>query len=188
MERASEPGWEDQEALLVFFIFLSLAGSSPSSCRALDRRSLEAGTSPLRRDGMLEPEGSVAAGLGGGAWPIPSPPPPNSQGTGGGGGPQTCQPHTNWALGLEACGEGLPGPSRPKGCLSSPSLRPALLFGAEAPELSEGRHSPSWCSSVWLVFWDPCPFGPGRQAPSLLFCLTCFAVTFPHGTQGLMSP
>lgn len=60
---------------------------------------------------MLEPEGSVAAGLGGGAWPIPSqhPPPHNSQGTGGREGPQACLPHTNWALGLEACGEGLPG-------------------------------------------------------------------------------
>lgn len=75
--------------------------------------------------------------------------PHNSQGTGGGGGP-----HTNWALGLEACGEGLPRPSRPEGSLSSNSLRPALLFGAEAPELNEGRHS-SQCSSVWLVFQDP---------------------------------
>lgn len=57
------------------FILPSLAESSSPSCRALDRRSLEVVTSPLRGDGMLEPEGSVAAGLGGGAWLIPSPPP-----------------------------------------------------------------------------------------------------------------
>lgn len=93
LERASEPGWEGQEALLVFFIFLSLAGSSPSSCRALDRRSLEAGTSPLRRDGMLEPEGFVAAGLGGGAWPIPSPPPQLPRDWGRGRPPDLPAPH-----------------------------------------------------------------------------------------------
>lgn len=96
-----------RKSLLVFFIFPSLAGSSPPSCRTLDRRSLEAATSPLRGDGMLEPEGSVAAGLGGGAWPIPSPPPQLPR-DGGGGGPHTSLPHTNWALGLEAYGEGLP--------------------------------------------------------------------------------
>lgn len=53
----------------------SLSGGvfSSTGCKALDRRSLEAVTSPLRGDGMLEPEGSVAAGLGGGAGLIPSP-------------------------------------------------------------------------------------------------------------------
>lgn len=117
------------------FILPSLAESSSPSCRALDRRSLEVVTSPLRGDGMLEPEGSVAAGLGGGAWLIPSPPtttPLQLPGDWGGGGPHTSLPRSNWALGLKACGEGLPGPSRPKGRLSSHSLRPTVLFRAEA--------------------------------------------------------
>lgn len=62
-----------------------LAESSSPSCWALDRRSLEAVTS-FRGDGMLEKEGSVAAGLGGGAWLIPHPP-SNSQGRTGEGRP-----------------------------------------------------------------------------------------------------
>lgn len=121
------------------FILPSLAESSPS-CRALDRRSLEAVTSPLRGDGMLEPEDSVAAGLGGGAWLIPSPPPTpsNSQGTWEEKAPHTSLPRSNWALGLKACGEGPPGPSRPKGRLSSRSLRPTVLFRAEAQSRVRG--------------------------------------------------
>lgn len=134
-----------RKSLFEFFIFLSLAGSSPPSCRALDRRSLESATSPLRGDGMLEPEGSVAAGLGGGAWPIPSPPPPTPRGLGEGEAPRLACPTLTGHWAWRPVGKAFPGPSGPKACLCSPSLRPALLFGAEAPELSEGRHSPPQC-------------------------------------------
>ena len=97
---------------LLVFILPSLTESSSPSCWALDRRSLEAVTSPLRGDGMLEPDGSVAAGLGGGAWLIPSLPAPHPQlpGDWGGGGPHTSLPRGNWALGLKACGKAFLGP------------------------------------------------------------------------------
>lgn len=135
LEKASEPEREGQEGSLGVHPPPLTESSSPS-CWALDRRSLEAVTSPLRGDGMLEPDGSVAAGLGEGAWPIPSlpapPRPPQLPGDWGGGGPHTSLPRSNWAMGLKACGEGLPGPSRPKGRLSSRSLRPTVLFRAEA--------------------------------------------------------
>lgn len=67
LERASEPGWEGQEGS--FSVHLPLPGGVFSSTQLQGFGQAEFGkvTSPLRGDGMLEPEGSVAAGLGGGA-------------------------------------------------------------------------------------------------------------------------
>lgn len=161
-------------------------GSSPvPSYRALDRQSLEAATAPLRGVGMLQPEGSVAAGLGGGAWLIPQPP-PTPRGLGEGEAPTLACPTLTGRWAWRPLGR-LPWPSRPEGCLSSPSSGPALLFAAEAPELSKGRYSSPQCSSVWLLSKDP---GPPSSREQSTFCLLpgMFVVTFCPGTQNWMSP
>lgn len=155
LERASQPEWEDlEESLGVHLPFL--AGSSPPSCGALDRLSLGARTSPLRRHGMLEPEGSVAAGLGGGARPSPHLPPPTPRGLGEEEAPTLTG---RWAW--RPVGKAFPGPSRPEGSLSGPSLRPALLSGAKA-ESGKTVFSPQ-CSSFWLLSHDPSTPGPGSK-------------------------
>lgn len=164
LERAPEPGWEGQEESLGILHLASLAGVfSSTHLQGFGQAEFGSSNFPFKR------RWNVGAGRFCSSWPgresgglFPHPPTPNSQGTGGGGGP-----HTNWALGLDACGEGLPRPSRPKDSPSSASLRPALLLGAEAPKLSERRHSSSQCSSVWLLSQDPSPPGPEKQAPSL---------------------
>lgn len=185
LERASEPGWEGRKSLLAFFIFAPWRGLLLTQLQGFGLAEFGSSNFPFKR-GWNVGAGRFCSswpGRGSLAYPL-TPPPSNSQGTGGGGGP-----HTNWALGLEACGEGLPQPSRPKGSLSSHSLRPALLFAAEAPELSEGRHS-SQCSSVWFLSQDLSPPGIRKQAPSLPSAWHVLLSLFPPPppTQGLMSP
>lgn len=58
LHRASEPGWESLEGPIGVLLF-----SPPYPASGLLMGSLEAETAPLREVGMLEPEGSVAAGL-----------------------------------------------------------------------------------------------------------------------------
>lgn len=77
LERAPEPGWEGQEESLGILHLASLAGVfSSTHLQGFGQAEFGIVTSPLRGDGMLEPEGSVAAGLGGraGAYSLTHPP------------------------------------------------------------------------------------------------------------------
>lgn len=110
LERASEPGWEGQkESFSVLHLPLS-GGVFSTQLQGFGQAEFGSSDFPFKRGW------NVGAGRFCSSWPgrgsLAHPlttPPHNSQGTGGRGGPQACLPHTNWALGLEACREGLPG-------------------------------------------------------------------------------
>lgn len=103
------PGWEGQEEFLGVLHLPLAGGVFPSTPLQRSGQAEFGSTFPLRGDGMLEPEGSEAAGLGRGGLADPLEPPQLPGDWGRGRRPTLACRLINWALGLEAVGKAPPG-------------------------------------------------------------------------------
>lgn len=145
LERASETGWEGQEESLRVLHLPLPGGVFSTQLQGFGQAEFGISHFPFKRGWNVGAGRFCSSWPGRGSLAHPLTAPPTPRGLGEGEAPRLACPTLTGHWAWRPVGKAFPGPSGPKACLCSPSLRPALLFGAEAPELSEGRHSPPQC-------------------------------------------